>query len=114
MSQARAAVQKIKEAAVHSKFKDSGRMWLWAFLAVIALAQFYVVRELLAAFAIFALGFAALAAVVGSLYMLQRTWELAVARLAALRHPVINMAKVTNMASVARMASVGTDNRKAA
>src|SRR5580693_8803316 len=109
-----AAVLKILEAAVQSKLKDTGRMWLWAFLAVIALAQFYVVRELLAAFAIFALGFAALAAVVGSLYMLQRTWELAVARLAALRHPVINMAKVTNMASVARMASVGTDNRKAA
>jgi len=35
-------------------------------------------------------------------------------RLAALRHPVINMAKVTNMASVASMAAVGRDNRKAA
>jgi hypothetical protein len=99
---------------VQSKLKDTGRMWLWAFLAVIALTQFYVVRELLAAFAIFALGFAALAAVVASLYMLQRTWELAVARLAALRHPVINIAKVTNMASVGSMASVGPDNRNAA
>jgi hypothetical protein len=114
MSQARAAVQKAQEAAVQSKFKDTGRMWLWAFLAVIALAQFYVVRELLAAFAIFALGFAALAAVVASLYMLQRTWELAVVRLVALRHPTISMARVTNMASVASMASVGPDNRKAA
>jgi hypothetical protein len=114
MSQARAAVQKAQEAAVQTKFKDTGRMWLWAFLAVIALAQFYVVRELLAAFAIFALGFAALAAVVASLYILQRTWELAVARIAALRHPAISMARVTNMASVASMASVGPDNRKAA
>jgi hypothetical protein len=94
--------------------KDSGRMWLLAFLAVIVLAQFYVVRELLAAFAFFALGFAVLLAVVAGLYMLQKTWELAVVRLAAFRHPVINMAKVTNMASVANMASVGRDNRKAA
>lgn len=95
-------------------FKDAGRIWLWAFLAVIALAQFYVVRELLAAFAIFALGFAALAAVVGTLYLLQKTGELAVARLAALRHPVISMAKVTNMASVANLTSVGQEDRKAA
>ena len=72
------------------------------------LAQFYVVRELLAAFAIFALGFAALLAVIAGLYMLQKTLELAVGRLAALRQPVINMAKVTNMASIS------TDNRKAA
>jgi hypothetical protein len=114
VSQARAAVQKIQEAAVLSKLKDSGRMWLWAFLAVIELAQFYVVRELLAAFAIFVLGFAALAAVVASICVVQRTWELAVVRLAALRHPVINMAKATNMASVASMASVSQDNRKAA
>jgi hypothetical protein len=94
--------------------KDSGRMWLLAFLAVIVLTEFFVFRELLAAFAIFALGFAVLLAVVAGLYMLQKTWELAIMRLAALRHPVINMAKVTNMATVASMASVGPDNRKAA
>jgi hypothetical protein len=99
---------------VQSKFKDSGRIWLWGFLAVIALAQFYVVRELLAAFAIFALGFAALATVVATVYMLQKTWELALGRLSALRPPVISIAKVTNLASVARMASVGRDNRKVA
>lgn len=94
--------------------KDTGRMWLWAFLTVVALAQFYVVSELLAAFAIFALGFAALAAVVAILCVVQETWELAIVRLAALRHPVINMAKATNIGTVAGMASVGTDNRKAA
>ena len=99
---------------MQSKLKDTGRIWLWAFLAVIVLAQFYVVRELLAAFAIFALGFAALAAVAGTLYLLQKTGELALARLAALRHPVINMAKATNMASVANLTSVGQENRKAA
>jgi hypothetical protein len=94
--------------------RDSGRMWLLAFLAVIVLAQFYVFRELLAAFAIFALGFAALLVVIAGFYLLQKTWELAVGRLDTLRHPVINMAKVTNIASVASMASVGPDNRKAA
>jgi type II secretory pathway component PulJ len=109
-----AAVQKIQEAAVQSKLKDTGRMWLWAFLAVIALAQFYVVRELLAALALFALGFAALAAVIASLYALQKTWELAFQRLAALRQPVMSMAKVTNMASVARLASADPGNPKAA
>jgi len=92
---------------VQNKLKDSGRIWLWGFLAVIALAQLYVVRELLAAFAIFTLGFAALAFVVGSLYMLQKSWELAVVRLAALRHPVMSMARATNLAAA------GRENQKA-
>jgi hypothetical protein len=100
---------------VQSKpLNDTGRIWLWAFLAVIALAQFYVVRELLAAFAIFVLGFAALAAVVGTFYLLQKTGELAIARLASLRHPVINIASVANMASVTPIATVGREDRRAA
>jgi hypothetical protein len=99
---------------VQSKRKDTGRIWLWAFLAVIALAQLYVVRELLAAFALFAIGFAALAFVVASLYMLQKSWELAVGRFSAFRRPVISMARVSNMASVAKMARVGRENQKAA
>jgi hypothetical protein len=99
---------------VQSKLKDTGRIWLWGFLAVIALAQLYVVRELLAAFALFTLGFAALAFVVASFYLLQKSWELAVARLAALRQPVIDMAAVANMASVGNIASVSRENQKAA
>lgn len=99
---------------MQSKFKDTGRIWLWGFLAVIALAQLYVVRELLAAFALFALGFAALAVVVASLYLLQKSWELAVARLATLREPVISMAAVANMASVGNIATVSRENQKAA
>ena len=84
--------------------KDNGRMWLWGFLAVIALSQLYVVRELFVAFALFAMGFVALALVVASLYMLHKSWELAVARLAVLRHPVINIASVSNLArSAARI-----------
>jgi hypothetical protein len=81
---------------------DSGRMWLWGFLAVIAISQLYVVRELLAAFALFALGFIALAIVVAGLYMLLKSCEVAMVRLAALRHPVINMATVSTMATVRR------------
>ncbi|HMD07965.1 MAG TPA: hypothetical protein VKH63_10555 [Candidatus Acidoferrum sp.] len=88
--------------------KDHGRMWLWGFLAFIALSQLYVVRELLAAFALFAIGFVAIALVVTSLYILQKSWELAVARLAVLRHPVINIASVRNLGSVSR------ENQKAA
>jgi hypothetical protein len=113
-SQTGAAVQKIQEGAVQSKLKDTGRIWIWGFLAIIALAQFYVVRELLAAFAIFALGFAALALVVASLYMLQKSWEMAMARLAAFRQPVINIASVTNMASVGNLTNVGREDQKAA
>ena len=100
---------------MQSKFKDAGRMWLWGFLAIIALAQLYVVRELLAAFAIFALGFAALALVVASIYVLQKSAEFAVARLAALRHPVLDMARATTkMASVTNITAVGREERKAA
>jgi len=99
---------------VQTKRKDNGRVWLWGFLAVIALAQLYVVRELLAALALFALGFAALAFVVASLYMLQKSWELAVARLAALRQPVIGIANVAGMASAGNLANVSRENQKAA
>ena len=80
---------------MQSKLKDNGRMWLWGLLAVIGMSQLYVVRELLAALALFALGFATIAFVVASLYMLHNCCELAVARLANIRRPVMNMASVT-------------------
>jgi hypothetical protein len=103
-------VQELAKSVVQQQAtnKDHGRMWLWGFLAVIALSQLYVVRELLAAFALFAIGFVAIALVVTSLYLLQKSWELAVARLAVLRHPVINIASVRNLGSVSR------ENQKAA
>jgi hypothetical protein len=44
-------------------------------------SQFYFVQELVAAFAFFAIGFAALALVVGTLYLLQKGWEMGVTRL---------------------------------
>ena len=80
---------------MHTKLKDNGRVWLWGFLAVIVMSQLYVVQELLAAFALFALGFAMIAFVVASLYMLQHCWELAVVRLADFRRPVMNAVPVT-------------------
>ncbi len=75
------------------KTKDSNRKWMWWFLGVVVALQLYFVRELLAAFAIFAMGFAAIAFVVVSLYMLQKTWEVGVQRIADSRHPVVDMAR---------------------
>ena len=54
---------------MHTKVKDNGRWWLWRSLVVIATSQLYIVRELLAVFVMFALGFAAIAFVGACLYM---------------------------------------------
>ena len=51
------------------KTKDSNRKWMWWFLGVIGAMQLYFVRELLAAFALFALGFGVIAFVIGALYL---------------------------------------------
>lgn len=80
---------------MQTKFKDNGRKWLWSFLAVLVMSQLYFVRELLAAFALFAVVFVMIALVVGSLYTLQNCWKLSVTRLAELRQPVMNMASVS-------------------
>jgi hypothetical protein len=62
--------------------KTEGKNWKWAWWLLLAGVglQFYFVRELVAAFAFFAIGFAAIAFVIVSLYMLQRGWEAAVGR----------------------------------
>lgn len=75
------------------KNKDSNRKWMWWFLGIVIALQLYFVRELLAAFALFALAFAGIALVIMSLYMAQKTWEAGVQRLAASRHPVVDMAR---------------------
>jgi hypothetical protein len=75
------------------KNKDKSRKWMWWFLAVIVALQLYFVRELLAAFALFVVGFAAIALVMGSLYMLVKTWATLVERLADSRHPVMVKAR---------------------
>jgi hypothetical protein len=69
--------------------KDSRRKWMWLFLVALAAFQLYAVRELLAAFALFVLGFGAIALCIAFLYFLQKGWEVGVARLAASQQPVI-------------------------
>jgi hypothetical protein len=71
------------------KTKDKSRKWMWWFLGVAAALQVYFVQELLAAFALFALGFMAIALVIGSLYMLHRGWAVAVDRIADSQNPVM-------------------------
>ena len=75
------------------KNKDNSRRLMWWFLGVVVAMQLYFVWELLAAFALFALGFAAITCVIASLYMLQKSWEIAVARVADSDHPVVNFAR---------------------
>jgi uncharacterized membrane protein YhaH (DUF805 family) len=76
-----------------AKAKDNGRKWMWWFLAVVILLQMYFVKELLAAFALFAMGFAAIGFVVASLYMLQKGWAVAVERVADSGHPLVMAAR---------------------
>jgi hypothetical protein len=71
------------------KTEDKSRKWMWGFLGVIVLLQMYFVWELLAAFALFAMGFAAIACVVGSLYMLHRSWVVVVESIADSQHPIM-------------------------
>jgi hypothetical protein len=58
-----------------TKSKDNLRKWMWLLLGVVAALQLYFVRELLAAFALFVLVFGAIAGVIVSFYMLQKSWE---------------------------------------
>ncbi|MGC1617153.1 MAG: hypothetical protein WA765_01560 [Candidatus Acidiferrum sp.] len=91
---------------------DHRRTWLWWFLAVVAASQLYFFRELLAAFAIFTIAFAALTCVVVSLYMLIQCGELALARFSAFRHPAENLTSTRNLSPVGNIAVVtqGTQN----
>ncbi len=68
--------------------KDKLRKWMWLLLVVLAAVQVYAVRELLAAFALFVLGFGAVACCVGVLYFLHKAWEAGVGWAVASRHPV--------------------------
>jgi hypothetical protein len=69
--------------------KDTLRKWMWLFLGVGAALQLYFVRELLAAFAIFVLGFAAIAAVIGTLYAAQKGWEAGLGRVLASQNSLV-------------------------
>lgn len=71
------------------KNRDKSRKWMWWLLGSMAALQVYFVRELLAAFALFAMGFLAVAAVVGSVYALHRVWAVTVDRIADSQHPAV-------------------------
>jgi predicted membrane protein len=75
------------------KNTDKGRKWMWMLLGTIAAMQVYFVRELLVIFALFAVVFAAVAVVITGVYMMQKTWEVAVLRVADSQHPVVNLAR---------------------
>src|SRR5262245_12156197 len=75
------------------KNSDKSRKWMWWFLGVTGAIQLYFVRELLAAFALFALGFGVIAFVVAALYLLHHGWVVAVGRVAESRHPAVVYAK---------------------
>jgi hypothetical protein len=75
------------------KTEDKGRKWLWWSLGVAGALQLYFVRELLAAFALFAVAFAMFGLAIASLYILQKSWAVAVGRVAESGHPVVAMAK---------------------
>ncbi len=62
---------------------------MWWLLGAIAALQVYFVQELLAAFALFAMAFLAIAGVTVSLYTLHRVWAVTVDRVADSRHPVM-------------------------
>ena len=73
--------------------KDKSRKWMWWFLAGIVALQLYFVRELLAAFALFALVFAVIGSLIGGLYLLQKAWQVAVVRVADSSHPIVAAAR---------------------
>jgi hypothetical protein len=73
--------------------RDNLRKWMWRFLVVLAALQLYAVRELLAAFAIFILGFLGIAGCFGAIYLLLKAWEAGVGRLLASRHPILLAAR---------------------
>lgn len=81
------ACEKTMAASAAPAARDRWRDWLWGFLAVLCLSQFYFVRELAAAFALFVLLFAVVAGLVVGGYMLWKSCELALARLATPRRP---------------------------
>lgn len=76
-----------------TKTDDNNRKWMWWFLAIGVALQLYFVRELLAAFALFTAAFAVVAVLVTSIYMLQKAWEVGIARAAESQNPVLNLAR---------------------
>jgi hypothetical protein len=75
--------------SVKIKTEDKSRKWMWIFLAAVVSLQVYFVWELLAVFALFAIGFVSIAFVLGSLYILHQGGALVAGRIASSRHAVV-------------------------
>jgi hypothetical protein len=73
---------------------DKMRKWMWAGLALAAASQFYLVQELVAAFALFLVGSGAIVLVIASLYALLKGWEMLVARLAPTERAILPIGSV--------------------
>jgi len=73
--------------------KDNLRKWMWLFLVALGASQLYAVRELLAAFAIFVLGFGVIAVCGSAVYFLYRSWEAGVSWMVESKHPVFLAAR---------------------
>ncbi|HEX8837279.1 MAG TPA: hypothetical protein VF748_10115 [Candidatus Acidoferrum sp.] len=76
------------ESQIKTK-RDKDRKWMWWLLASIVALQAYFVQELLAAFALFAMAFLAIAGATLSVYMLHRAWAVTVDRVADSQHPAV-------------------------
>lgn len=74
---------------IKTKRYDKDRKWMWWLLGSIAALQVYFVQELLAAFALFAMAFLAIAGATVSVYMLHRAWAVTVDRVADSQHPAV-------------------------
>ena len=66
---------------------------MWGFLGLVAMTQLYFVRELLAAFALFAVLFAVIATGAVGIYVAQKGWEYAVGRVAASNNVAVRLAR---------------------
>ncbi|MDP9340212.1 MAG: hypothetical protein M3P45_15230 [Acidobacteriota bacterium] len=76
-----------------TKTDDKSRKWMWWFLVAGVALQLYFVRELLAAFALFAAGFAVIVLLIAAAYMMQKVWQVGVARLVETRNPATSLAR---------------------
>src|SRR5262249_1330602 len=72
------------------KSKDKSRKWMWWFLGLVIALQLHFVRELVAAFALFALVFVVVGGLIAGLYAMQKVWQAAVVRVADSSHPAVN------------------------
>jgi hypothetical protein len=73
--------------------KDKRRKWMWWFLVAVLAFQLYFVWELVAALALFAMGFVALTVVVAGIYLLYKASGVALDRLAQSSNPLVATAK---------------------